>query len=183
MDLLCPRCLVPLQGATAQDLFLHACPRCGGLWLNERGAARVDQALTEKALALADAASRAASAAANEARYINCPVCTESLIRSPIGEAGVIVDRCPEDGTWYDRDELQKIGRALQKTQPVAPSSPPPPPKTRPRFRPPTPPAKAGSKAAPTPPAKKPAPASKTDTVEVVVGVVQVSLDLLSLFL
>ena len=167
MSLLCPRCRVDLEERAAHELQLHGCTRCGGVWLQREGVARLGEALSHKTLAAVDSVSGAASRVADEARPIDCPQCAEILLRTPIPAAGVSIDRCPDHGAWYDRDELQKVARALGKTPPPLPSAPPKsgPPKSAPPKEPATnqpakkaPPPKAAAapptKAAAVPPTK-----------------------------
>ncbi len=136
MSLPCPRCGDTLKEEQAQDVVLSACASCGGLWLDPHGAARVSEALCAwarevadaavrgagsgvlrlppepAALAVADAASGGATRRPDQDRTIDCPVCAEILIRGKV--SGVEIDRCPDHGAWYDRDELRKIAQAMQ---------------------------------------------------------------------
>jgi Zn-finger nucleic acid-binding protein len=91
------------------------CTRCAGLWLGE-GAFR---ALSDKARAEAQPFpdARAIRDTMNKARqpiarqsgplYRPCPVCGVRMARSNFGrQSGVVVDRCPGHGTWFDAHEL-----------------------------------------------------------------------------
>jgi len=141
MTLLCPRCRTDLQERPAHELVIHGCVRCGGVWLDRDGIARLGEALSGKTLAAVDSMTREAIREADEARPIDCPVCAEILIRRPVPAAGVAIDRCPEHGAWYDRNELQKVARALGSVPaapPVAsvPAKPVSPPKPVPSPKP-----------------------------------------------
>lgn len=126
MTLRCPRCRTDLQERPAHELVIHGCVRCGGVWLDRDGVARLGEALSGKTLAAVDSMTREASQEEEEARPIDCPVCAEILIRRPVPAAGVAIDRCPEHGAWYDRNELQKVARALGSVPVVPPVAPVP---------------------------------------------------------
>jgi Zn-finger nucleic acid-binding protein/ribosomal protein L40E len=91
------------------------CTRCAGLWLGE-GAFR---ALSDKARADAQPFPdpRAIRDTMNKARkpierqsgplYRPCPICGVRMARANFGrQSGVVVDRCPGHGTWFDAHEL-----------------------------------------------------------------------------
>ncbi len=49
-------------------------------------------------------------------RYINCPVCSQLMNRKVWGSySGVFVDRCQAHGTWYGKEETEKIREYIQK--------------------------------------------------------------------
>ncbi len=205
MSLGCPRCCVELQEGQAQEMVVHACARCGGIWLDKQGAARVAQALLPQVLALADQAAQQARRTVNEAPHISCPECAEILLRTTVVEAGVATDRCPDHGVWYDRNELQRIAEALsrvrQQRQPrqqatAAPQKPqrlPEPPQKPPQKPPPAkvspPPTPKQPRPRPVPPPPDPVmtadPAQRkdSDTLEAGLEVAAVVIDLLLSFL
>lgn len=111
--LYCPRCAQPLLVATAGGSTLHGCSRCGGLWVDHQAAQRVVHALDEAALQLSDDAARAAQLAVELKSSVACPVCGAGLVRQLAPLARVEIDRCERDGTWFDRNELTQVARAL----------------------------------------------------------------------
>ena len=122
MTLLCPRCRVELEERPADELVIQGCLRCGGVWLDRAGVAQLSEALSHKTLAIVDSVASAASRVGNESRSIDCPQCAEILISTTIHKAEVTIDRCPDHGAWYDRNELQKVARALGTVQPIPPA-------------------------------------------------------------
>ncbi len=113
MTLLCPRCRIDLQERPAHELVIHGCVHCGGVWLDPTGVARLNVALSVQTLKAVDAVVGAGEKKPDQTRSIDCPRCAEILIRTAVPKAGVYIDRCPEHGAWYDRDELQAVARAL----------------------------------------------------------------------
>ncbi len=86
------------------------CADCGGVWLTSMSLERIVSSLKERHMALdaAEALATKATAEVNTSRSgIPCPVCDEPMYH--VQYERVVVDRCYEHGTWFDRDEL---GRA-----------------------------------------------------------------------
>jgi hypothetical protein len=78
---------------------------------------RLTRALDSDTLALADAASHHARTRVETSAPLTCPSCAGSLIRRSVANARVDVDACAKHGTWFDRDELQKVARAFAATR------------------------------------------------------------------
>lgn len=120
--LACPRCAThsssppPLYAGSASQIILHACGACGGVFLGSKCAAQLASSLPTDALQLASQVSDAARYRADTAVALACPVCRESMQRSPIARAGVEIDLCPKHGTWYDRDELARVAGAIRSS-------------------------------------------------------------------
>ncbi len=117
----CPRCNTPLELHQAARLALHGCHGCGGLFLDGEASKRVVSAVDPDALATADQAAREARARVDESGPAACPACARPMQRVEVAEARVLLDACAEHGVWFDRDELQRVMRALapQRTTPV----------------------------------------------------------------
>jgi Zn-finger nucleic acid-binding protein len=92
---------------------MYGCGACGGIWLDRAMSERLTRALDPDALALADAASQHACAQVDLSPALACPRCRSALARHDVGGARVHVDSCATHGTWFDRDELQKVARAF----------------------------------------------------------------------
>ena len=117
-ELTCVDCATPLVVRGVADVRVHECGRCGGLWAPGN---RLDR-LVERVLEARSGApgadppphanprERGGNPAAESIRYRRCPVCTAFMARRNWQRvSGVIVDRCPEHGTWLDADELERI--------------------------------------------------------------------------
>jgi Zn-finger nucleic acid-binding protein len=109
----CPRCRVALHVGSTKNGPMYGCGHCGGIWLNREMSERLARALDSDTLALADSAAQHARARVDTAAALTCPSCGRSLVRRTVANARVEVDACPNHGTWFDRDELQKVARAF----------------------------------------------------------------------
>ncbi len=115
----CVDCGMGLVVRPVADVRVHECGRCGGLWAPGDRLER----LVERVLAGRDATAdarpanspggpreRGGNPAAGNVRYRRCPVCAAFMARRNWKRiSGVVVDRCPEHGTWLDADELERI--------------------------------------------------------------------------
>lgn len=97
----------------AAGVTMHACGRCGGVWLDNDSARRIHEAAPEGAVALADQATAAGTASVDGAAAAPCPLCAKPMARIPIQAARVEVDACGSHGTWFDRGELHAVADAF----------------------------------------------------------------------
>jgi Zn-finger nucleic acid-binding protein len=119
-DLLCPRCKCALKTRQVENLEMHECGACGGLWLpvavfegicqevESRGisARLVWEARTRHGFEVTDA---------EQVRYIPCPVCQSLMNRRNFADvSGVIIDTCRDHGIWLDNQELNRIIRFIE---------------------------------------------------------------------
>ena len=110
----CPRCAERLFIGVSHDVAMHACGRCGGLWLDNEDSTTVVGALRSDVLWLADQASkRSDPAVGDSAEPLTCVECKKRLTRKEVVRARVEVDFCHEHGTWFDAGELRKVSMAL----------------------------------------------------------------------
>ena len=117
----CPRCNLELDSHQATRVLLHGCPGCGGVWLDGEASRRVVEAIDPTVVGAADEESRRArQLQVDVARVAPCPVCAQPLRRMPIEQAQVDVDACAQHGVWFDRDELQRVIRAVAPPAPTA---------------------------------------------------------------
>jgi Zn-finger nucleic acid-binding protein len=117
----CPCCREALFVGRAQNVVLHACGGCRGVWLDEEDALRALRGfISEKALQLAARVDAGPSTAAEGYRTTtaehgrrSCPHCGRELERKSIqaGRELLEIDGC-RHGIWFDRSELAHIGRA-----------------------------------------------------------------------
>lgn len=110
----CPRCRLALFAGDAGGSIVHACGRCGGVFLDAATAVRVSQAAPPKLVDLADSAGRHAVAGVDLAAPAPCPVCAATMQRISLAGPGVEVDTCSKHGTWYDKSELQAVERSFR---------------------------------------------------------------------
>ena len=116
-DLSCVDCGTTLAKRAIGDIRLHECDRCHGVWAP--GAALdslVERATDDRRRALAAGPGeprprrQGGNPVSERVRYRRCPACGRHMARRNWRRlSGVIVDRCPEHGTWLDADELERI--------------------------------------------------------------------------
>ncbi|HEX5045107.1 MAG TPA: zf-TFIIB domain-containing protein [Candidatus Polarisedimenticolaceae bacterium] len=121
----CPTCeSAPLRSRALQGDGLSAleCNRCGGLWLGAEAFARLREATLAAAdpnpdagAIRADARERRTGGNARGPQYRRCPICSVRMNRVNYGkQSGILLDRCPRDGLWFDGDELDAVLRWMR---------------------------------------------------------------------
>ena len=97
------------------------CTRCGGLWLGADAFGRLREATLAEADPCPDpTAIRADSQARRRAaprgpQYRRCPMCSVRMNRVNYArQSGILLDRCPKDGLWFDGDELDAVLRWMR---------------------------------------------------------------------
>ena len=118
----CPRCVQPLFEGAADDIVLHGCGACGGIWLDNAASTRIaDGVSSPEVKALADRAARRALPANPDTRPagIPCPVCRAPLARVRAPRGAIALDVCAAHGTWFDRYELTGLMYAVHPPEPV----------------------------------------------------------------
>jgi Zn-finger nucleic acid-binding protein len=108
----CPRCGRALLVLELANIGVEGCTRCGGLWLDGDSADRVLEAIHAGALTAAAAASACATDDVDTSGSCDCPRCRRPMRTVLVEGPDVEIDRCDAHGTWFDRDELQKVSRA-----------------------------------------------------------------------
>jgi Zn-finger nucleic acid-binding protein len=110
----CPRCRAKMKAVVVGTAGLRECEACGGLWVDaaafEQICADREQQAAVLGAPLAKLSAASSSAGAASVRYVPCPECQQLMNRSNFARcSGVVVDICKGHGTWFDRDELQRI--------------------------------------------------------------------------
>jgi Zn-finger nucleic acid-binding protein len=110
----CPRCRVEMESVMVGSATLRECARCGGLWVDVESFERIISEREDQAVVLGAASilpkQTVGASEPNKVRYVPCPVCQQLMNRVNFARcSGVIVDVCKGHGTWFDRDELQRI--------------------------------------------------------------------------
>jgi Zn-finger nucleic acid-binding protein len=109
----CPCCQISMQCKTQEGADVHECGKCGGLWVDfieEKTLLKIKpETFTVDELRRLRKLYEPLGQT-EPVRYLKCPVCGELMYRKNWGaRSGVIVDKCGEHGTWYDRGEVDKI--------------------------------------------------------------------------
>lgn len=113
-ELSCPRCACPLEARAVGAHTLHACGRCGGLWVDRDGFQDICSREEEQEAVLGYTLPDPAVATGVEGKpprtYIPCPVCGKLMNHKQFAaSSGVVLDWCREHGSWFDRQELHRI--------------------------------------------------------------------------
>jgi Zn-finger nucleic acid-binding protein len=110
----CPRCHTHLETVAIGTINLRQCARCGGLWVlaaifEQICADREQQAAVMQAHP-ANATANREAAETDHVRYVPCPECSQLMNRINFARcSGVVIDVCKGHGTWFDREELQRV--------------------------------------------------------------------------
>ncbi|MBK9000499.1 MAG: zf-TFIIB domain-containing protein [Myxococcales bacterium] len=132
----CPRCRVALCLRQAPDMEIRECPRCSGIWLDNRGCQSLIRGtlseLARETLLAVDAGAEQLSSAATGPAYrapapatndprLECPDCAAELVALMTTEdqhgVRVRLDVCSHHGTWFDRHEAWTLFQAAELRQ------------------------------------------------------------------
>lgn len=110
----CPRCRVEMQALALGAASLRECERCGGLWVAAAAFEQICADREQQAAVLGSAPLKNerhdSGADAGHVRYVPCPECSQLMNRTNFARcSGVVIDVCKGHGTWFDRDELQRV--------------------------------------------------------------------------
>jgi Zn-finger nucleic acid-binding protein/DNA-directed RNA polymerase subunit RPC12/RpoP len=114
----CPRCQEPLRVSVAGGIPLERCMKCDGLWVDKDTVEKVYKC-REKAGAVQQVATplkRATTSTITALKdgYLKCPECGTLMHRKNFGKySGVLLDVCTQHGTWFDADELRRVGEFI----------------------------------------------------------------------
>jgi uncharacterized protein (UPF0212 family) len=113
----CPRCSSHLDANPTEEGVM-TCKRCGGCFVTSEVASRVATAF-DAMLARVDLSAvlgRTEKVDFNPAVDINlaCPKCQREMDRTYVASALSYVDTCVMHGTWFDAEEMSRVGRALR---------------------------------------------------------------------
>ncbi|MEJ7732633.1 MAG: zf-TFIIB domain-containing protein [Polyangiaceae bacterium] len=107
----CPRCERKLERHRGSGLEVDICRRCGGVWADNALSQRLVARPELEAVALAEAVASEAVRRSRRDAPAPCPVCDRVMRATAVPRQGIVVDFCTEHGTWFDRDELQRVNR------------------------------------------------------------------------
>ena len=116
-ELRCPRCACPLEARAVGAHTLHACGRCGGMWVDRISFQDICSREEEQEAVLGYAPPEPVVTEGIEGVkggkprvYIPCPVCGKLMNHKNFAtSSGVVLDWCRDHGSWFDRQELHRI--------------------------------------------------------------------------
>jgi len=113
-DLKCPTCKQALVGTLVGQHSLHECLQCGGLWIDKHSFQDICTREEEQEAVLRfrfeEKAETNGVRHKRKRAYIPCPECGKLMNHKNFSRnSGVVLDWCRDHGSWFDRNELQKI--------------------------------------------------------------------------
>jgi Zn-finger nucleic acid-binding protein len=109
----CPRCKdnPVLTRINIGKVMLNECGTCEGIWADKFSFEQICTDREQQGAILGPAVRVPLPEPKREKiRYIRCPECNELMQRMNFaGASGVIIDMCPQHGSWFDNKELQQI--------------------------------------------------------------------------
>ena len=108
----CPKCNVDMKIIKHDNVETDECPSCGGIWVDRVEEKEVLE--MEPMVFTADDVNcfrkmYKSVGKQEEIRYFKCPRCQQMMWRKNyMSHSGIIVDKCNEHGTFFDKGELEK---------------------------------------------------------------------------
>ncbi|MBN1353468.1 MAG: zf-TFIIB domain-containing protein [Candidatus Omnitrophica bacterium] len=118
-DIKCPKCEVKMEVSKIGTVETDRCPSCGGIW--------VDRAEEKEALDMKPAVFTVDDlrnlrkiykplGRVEKVKYFKCPRCGKFMWRKNyMHHSGIIVDKCADCGTFFDKGELEKAAEFIKK--------------------------------------------------------------------
>jgi Zn-finger nucleic acid-binding protein len=115
----CPKCDVKMKITMAGEIELDECPKCRGLWVDlaeEKTALKMEPAtFTVDELRRLRKVYRPLGRV-EKVKYHRCPRCGKFMWRKNyMYHSGIVVDKCREHGTFFDKGELEKAIEFVKK--------------------------------------------------------------------
>ena len=108
MNLGCVKCTSILDKAEIEEVEVDACPKCGGLWLDEGEIEKISAKMASEVDRLRDLLRQKGGAPAVPSEIQDaCPACTTTMQEVKVGD--LHVDFCGScKGIFLDRGELEQ---------------------------------------------------------------------------
>ena len=111
-SLSCPRCECALDKRAVGKYTLHGCNQCGGLWADKSSFQDICTREEEQESVLGYEAPESSQPLGRKPQraYVPCPECKKLMNHKNFANSsGIILDWCRDHGSWFDRNELQRI--------------------------------------------------------------------------
>ncbi|MFC1570579.1 zf-TFIIB domain-containing protein [Candidatus Omnitrophota bacterium] len=115
----CPKCEVKMDLVIRNGVETDECPKCGGIWVDYTEEKQVLE--MEPEVFTVDDLRRLRKlykpmGKMEKVKYFKCPRCGNMMWRKNyMRHSGIIVDKCQEHGTFFDKDELEKAIEFINK--------------------------------------------------------------------
>ncbi len=125
----CPCCGCLMAVRQLIGIAINECAECNGLWVpDDKIELLVGKAIEARSRSLASEEGEPAprkkgnNPCRQRVQYRKCPQCEAFMARRNFRKtSGIILDQCPEHGTWLDADELEQMaGFILSGGRPAA---------------------------------------------------------------
>ena len=126
----CPHCQLGLSPQEYEGVTVLFCQQCWGHWLDhaslakiletrDYGFSREEREIVTSSWVLADVGGDDADSREVSAGGIPCPVCRQRMEEAPFADdCPVLVDRCPDHGTWLDAGEIKQLQVFVEQRPP-----------------------------------------------------------------
>ena len=115
----CPKCNVKMMLVKAGDIELDQCPQCEGIWVDTFEEKKALQMKPE--IFTIDELRNLRKVyqplgKLEKVRYFKCPHCGGLMWRKNyMSFSGIVVDKCDDHGTFFDKGELEKAIEFVKK--------------------------------------------------------------------
>ena len=126
--MICPKCNVKMKLVREGGIETDECPKCGGIWVDsfeEKAALRMKPEVFTLDEIRDLRRVYKPMGRVEKVKYYKCPRCAKLMWRKNyLRFSGIIVDKCKEHGTFFDKGELEKAIEFLNQKiaeEPVEP--------------------------------------------------------------
>lgn len=115
----CPKCNVEMKILKQGDVETDECPSCGGIWV-DYGEEKQALEMNPSVFTVDDLHNLRRIykplGRMEKVKYYKCPHCNNFMWRKNyMHPSGVIVDKCRDHGTFFDKGELEKAIEFIKK--------------------------------------------------------------------
>jgi Zn-finger nucleic acid-binding protein len=117
--MVCPKCDVEMKVVRHGDVETDECPKCGGIWVDrceEKDVLRMEPAVFTMDELRDLKKIYKPLGRVEEVKYFKCPRCGRFMWRKIYMQfSGIMVDKCRDHGTFFDKGELEKAIEYVKK--------------------------------------------------------------------
>ena len=118
-DINCPKCKVQMKKINLNGAKTDECPKCGGIWVDNFEEKQVT-AMKPEVFTMEDVENfrknYTTQGKVEDVKYYKCPRCDNFMWRKNyMHYSGIVVDKCKNCGTFFDKGELEKAVEFIEK--------------------------------------------------------------------